>query len=376
MRGIGVSIGVLIVFSAQVVLAQGECTIDVRDAKLTSRGCIPSPSTSGGGGADDSAARASAERKEREAIATRAKAWYLEEGASYYVRGDYRNAIASFEDAQLRRPADEEIEAWLQRARAALAAASRGASAVAVPAPFRRTDTIRADAVALAQRLRWPTSEQTRLAAALARLSSDGDLSVTSRDVVRTWRTIIGRGADPAVIRAAGGTGSRLPAAGTQSFEDCAVFAIANAAGLPYSVVATRATELVREAPWRTPAERGSPQGTIETGGLIGVELVMLTEAMGQADIVGSAAFFDVVGSNRSVMVNVVPPSGNFSTGHEVVLSRAFRHEGVRWFEMIDSNQNVMERRYLTEAELNTILQETGIAFRSNSGTTPSPLRR
>lgn len=73
--------------------------------------------------------------------------------------------------------------------------------------------------------------------------------------------------------------------------------------------------------------------------------------------------------------MNVVPEDGNVEGGHEVVLTKAFQHSGETWYEIMDSNQGPQRRLYLSAKELNTILQENGVTFRPEPGTTPKLLR-
>lgn len=229
---------------------------------------------------------------------------------------------------------------------------------------------------ALAKRLGWSAEEQGRLATALNRLGSDGDQNVTDTQIRRAWQDVLVRGQDGDIARkAAQGDGPGLSGAGKQSFEDCTIFALANASGLPYSVVAARATKLIGEGEWRDAAARANPQKAIEQKGLIGGEVVMLAEAFGQAEVVPSSAFAKTLKEGRPVMVNVVPENGNVDGAHEVVLTKVFQHGGKTWYEMMDSNQGPQRRLYLSSKELNTMLQENGVAFRPEPGTTTKLLR-
>ena len=101
----------------------------------------------------------------------------------------------------------------------------------------------------------------------------------------------------------------------------------------------------------------------------------MLAESFGQAEVVSSSAFAKTLNQGRPVMVNVVPQSGNVKGGHQVVLTKTFQHGGETWYEMVDSNQGPQQRLYLSAKELNTILQENGVAFRPEPGTVPKLLR-
>lgn len=227
---------------------------------------------------------------------------------------------------------------------------------------------------ALARHLGWGTHKQARLTKALNSLNVDG--AGTSAQSRRAWQDILARGQDGDIAReASNGEGPGLPGAGTQSFEDCAIFALANATGQPYGVVAARATKLIGEGGWRDAAERKNPQAVIELQGLNGGEVIMLAEAYGQAKVVPSSAFAKTLKEGRPVLVNVVPADGNFNIGHEVVLTKAFQHNGETWYEMMDSNQGPQRRLYLSAKELNTIQKENGVAFRPESGTTPKLLR-
>jgi hypothetical protein len=113
----------------------------------------------------------------------------------------------------------------------------------------------------------------------------------------------------------------------------------------------------------------------IEKSGLNGAEVIMLAESLGQAEVVSSADFARALKDGSLVMVNVTPRSGNSNGGHQVVLTKAFQHEGAPWYEMIDSSQGSHQRLYLSADELDTILQENGIAFRREPGQTPKLLR-
>jgi hypothetical protein len=305
----------------------------------------------------------------------------LTQGIDFYNRSDFANAIASFEDALLGNPGDEDIEEWIKRARSAMSR-RRGASVATATGTVsgsrrdtRAVSVLARQTEALATALGWSGDQRTRLMTAFSQLTGDG-APARDVDIVRTWGVITRRGQQSALAaKASAGSGPGLPAAGLQAFDDCAVFAVANASNLPYSVVATRAAGIIRLAEWRTAAERANPQRTIERGGLTGNELLILAEAMGQAEVVPSTSFAATLRAGRRIMVNVVPPSGDIHTGHEVVLTRTFEHEGATWYEMIDSNQGPWQRRYLSAGELSTILQERGVALRPNPGTSPSLLR-
>lgn len=101
----------------------------------------------------------------------------------------------------------------------------------------------------------------------------------------------------------------------------------------------------------------------------------MLAEAFGQAEVVPRADFAKILKAGRPVLVNVVSQDGDVSGGHEVVLTKAFQHGGEPWYEMMDSNQGPQRRLFVSAQELNTVLQENGVAFRPESGTAPTLLR-
>ena len=226
---------------------------------------------------------------------------------------------------------------------------------------------------ALAKDLGWSADEQLRLDSALNKLDFDGDTSVTSTTIVQTWQDILTRGhGEDFMKEAAQGKGPGLPGAGKQSFEDCTIFALANATGLPYPEVAARATKLIREGKWRNAAESSNPQKTIEKHGLIGGEVVMLAEAFGRVEVINSADFAKTLKEGHTVMTNVVPSNGDFKKGHQVVLTKTFQHKGETWFELIDSNQaGSGQRLYLSKKELYIIQKENGVVYRPDRGTIP-----
>lgn len=230
---------------------------------------------------------------------------------------------------------------------------------------------------ALGKRLGWSAVKQANLAEALNSLVVDGDPNATGTQIRQIWQDVLNRGHGGDIAREASqGNGPGIPGAGQQAkYQDCTVFALANAAGLPYGVVAARATKLIREGEWHDAAERANPQKLIEQNGLNGGEVVMLAEILGQAEVVRSSDFAKTLKEGRRVMVNVVPENGNANYGHEVVLTKTFQHGGETWYEMMDSNQGSQRRLYLSAKELNTMLQERGVAFRPEPGTTPKLLR-
>lgn len=228
---------------------------------------------------------------------------------------------------------------------------------------------------AIAKRPEWSSVDRTRLDNALRSLSRKGE-PVSDNQINGIWSNMLIRGNDELLAReASGGTDPGFPGAGLQKggSHDCAVFALANAAGLPYGVVAARAAELISQGEWRKPAERQNPRMAIEQRGLNGGELVILAEAFGQAEVVKNSEFVKTLKEGRPIMVNVVPEGGK--GGHEIVLTKTFKHGGETWYEMMDSNQGPLRRLYIGKEDLNLILQENGVAFRPEPNTTPKLLR-
>jgi hypothetical protein len=226
-------------------------------------------------------------------------------------------------------------------------------------------------------RVEWSEADPSRLNAALNKLKPDGDPNVTDTEIRETWRDVLSRGQTQELAReAAKGDGPGLYGAGEQTrHEDCAIFALATAAGQPYGVVAARATELVGAGEWRSAAERAEPQKAIEQRGLKGGEVIMLAEVFGEVEVVHSGDFAATLKGGRPVMVNLVPENGDVDRGHQVVLARAFQHGGETWYEMIDSNQGPRRRLYVSARELEIMLQENGVAFRAEAKKTPMLFR-
>lgn len=218
----------------------------------------------------------------------------------------------------------------------------------------------------------WDPKEHKRLELALGSLKEEVDAKATPADIRRAWTDVKSRGQPEALVRqAAQADGPNLYGAGEQTIhQDCTIFALAIAAGLPYGVVAARATSLIGDAEWRSAVEREAPQKTIEQVGLIGGEVIFLTEAFGQVEVVPRASFAKTLKEGRPVMVNLFPYSGNAYSGHQVVLAKAFQHRGELWYEMIDSNQGSVRRLYLNATELRVLQQERGIVYRSEDKAT------
>jgi len=226
----------------------------------------------------------------------------------------------------------------------------------------------------LAQKLGWNPEELKRLDRALNELAADLD-EVTHEQIDQTWEDVIARSQKEDLVRQASeGNGPGFLGAGEQtSFSDCAIFALANATGRPYGVVAALAAELIREGTWRKAKERENPQNLIETSGLNGGEIIMLAEAFGHAEVIKIKDFAKTLKEGRSVMVNVIPESREGA--HEIVLTKIFQYGGEAWFEAMDSNQGPLRRLYFNEQELSIIILENGVAFRPEPGATPKLLR-
>jgi hypothetical protein len=225
---------------------------------------------------------------------------------------------------------------------------------------------------AFARHLGWDPAKRDHLRDSLYALELDR-YTFDQEAINRTWRDIRARGADPAIAQnAAQVRGLDLPGAGRQSFQDCAVFALANATGRPYSLVGALAAETIRNGGWREAGDRADPQKAIEDRGLTGGEVILLAETYGRAEVVPPAAFEKTLGEGRPIMVDLRVEGGG---RHEVVLTKAFPHAGETWFEVMDSNRGPLERRYLSARELQPLLRENGVVYRPERGTVPALLR-
>lgn len=197
-------------------------------------------------------------------------------------------ALAQAKDAEARAKALDDKEA-LSIAQQAVTVAGRALTRALKMKRALFIKTMNAQA----GQLGWSADEQARLNTALNKLASGGDPNVTLGQLRQAWQNALARGSTGDLARkASAGDGPGFPGAGTQTrYEDCAVFALANAAGLPYGVVATRAAGLIRQGEWRDDAERANPQKAIEQAGLMGGEVVMLAEAFGRAEVVPMSDF-------------------------------------------------------------------------------------
>lgn len=280
----------------------------------------------------------------------------------------------------------QELKAWKGRLETSIATYDREFEAALAAARFEGrleaetralTDAkVIAAMLAHARKLGWPPEEVKNLEAALAQFAGFTN-GATRQDVQEVWREMNRRAGDPELTRlASAGRGPIMPGAGQQSFGDCAVFAVANAAGVPYSVAAARAAALIREGGWRGPVSASHPQATIEKQGLIGGEVVMLAEAFGQAKIIEPEDFAQTLRDGRPVMINTrVGVPGSAPGNHEVVLTRTFEKDGETWYQLRNSWKGHEKPLYVSQDELDVILAETGVAYAPDPGTRVSPLR-
>ena len=226
------------------------------------------------------------------------------------------------------------------------------------------------------KKMGWSADEQTRFNKALDELGDfKSDASATPDNIDKAWNNMLARsGSTELAKEASQGGGPGFPGAGQQTrYNDCVVFALANATGRPYGVVGAAAGELIRNSDWHSTYEQTHPDQAIERRGLNGGEVVALAQNFGKANIVLSGAFADTLKSGRPILVDVSPPGAE--GGHEVVLTKAFSHQGQTWYELMDSNQGPIRRLYLSDSELHSLLKENGVAFSPDTGRTPKLLR-
>jgi hypothetical protein len=230
--------------------------------------------------------------------------------------------------------------------------------------------------------LGWSAEKLARFKDSLINFGTDLHPNVPSATIDEIWHKLANRAQDTELARKASqGDGPNLFAqAGNQTrYNDCTIFALANACGLPYGVVAARATTIVRDAGWRKAAERESPQQSIESRGLMGGEVLLLAETFGRGEIVRSSDFAKSLKEGQPVLACVklkVATADQDRSLHQVVLARTFQHDRQTWYEMIDSNQRGQQRLYVSAIELDSMLYGNGIAFRAEANTTPQLLRK
>jgi hypothetical protein len=229
----------------------------------------------------------------------------------------------------------------------------------------------------LARTLGWSFEKQACLAMALNTLDLDPGHGFDVSKAGQAWRSMTARGELPTLVAAARAAGGMsLTGSGTQTgYQDCALFALASATGRPYGYVGALASDLIRKGDWRDASRRSDPEHTMEAEGLSGGELVMLAEMLGQARTVAPGEFASAIKSGAMLLVRISPTAGVHDHGHEVVLTTAFTHEGLPWFEVLDSNRGPLRRMFATAEEIGALLLENGIAYQAERGRTPAPLR-
>ena len=224
---------------------------------------------------------------------------------------------------------------------------------------------------AVALRKGWSAEKRVRLDHELHDLDLDENFDHDDVLADRVWKDVQSRGANELLKReAANGRGTNLfdVSAGRQTnYNDCAVFALANASGRPYGFVVALATELISQESFHSLVDQQNPQNAIEKVGLNGGEVIMLAETMGQAQIIPPSEFAQTIQTGRPIMINV--------NNHEVVLSRTFKHNGETWYEMIDSHLDARGRRFLSDTEVKAIIVENGVSYKHDKGVTPQLLK-
>ena len=227
---------------------------------------------------------------------------------------------------------------------------------------------------ALANNLGWDDKKRKRLDVALNKLAPAFDRSVTQDQIKQTSQTIIIRGREIESLR--GVEFLRLPVQVDKPVSKTVLF-------LLWPMPLDCLTEwllrgLLNSSAWVIGAALRIvriPQEAIEKKGLTGGEVILLAESFGQAEVIPRSAFEKTLNEGRPIMVNVVSPDGNWNRGHEVVLTKTFQYQNDTWFEIMDSNLGPQRRLYLTRKELDIIIQENGVAFCPEPGTTPRLLR-
>ena len=231
---------------------------------------------------------------------------------------------------------------------------------------------------AMAGTLGWPAKKRAHLNVILNALKSGREVVGTSEQIKKAWKAILARKGDAVFAsEAASGHGPDLSGAGTQTdFNDCAVFALSAASDRPYGFVAARAASLIRDGEWNDPVERAHPDQVIGKWGIYDLEIVMMSEILGRADVVTASNFGKVLQQNHPIMVGVVSENGDMDGGHEVVLTRSFQHGGQTWYAVMDSNQGPARRLYASSKELDLMIQDNGVTFRPDVKATPQLLRK
>lgn len=218
----------------------------------------------------------------------------------------------------------------------------------------------------------WPAEKRARFSAALLALGltrEDDHLEV--EHTYLSWHDLATRPTDADLETAADAApGSAVFSASQgQQFhhQDCAIFALANASGRPYGVMASAAADAVSRDTSRSDAQRGDPNKTTADLGLNGAEVIYLAEKFGQVSVVRPRDFTQTLAAGDAIMVNVGE--------HEVVLTKSFQHDGKPWFEVMDSLQPTTQRVYVSAAELNAKITENGVVYHAEPGNTVPLLR-
>lgn len=331
--------------------------------------------------AEMAASRRTIEKAEELARASRARGYAKGEAAALAARARAEGALARLKQlVEEARKSQKAIESVYFKAKAEYTGLMKTREPL-LPGPPRDPALVEAERLIrqmkeLAVKMGWPPDECKRVAMALDRLGAL-ELKETPRARIEAlWRACDARRGDAALLEALARAGGAGPVGrGRQTVHnDCVLFAVSQASGVPYGLVSNRAAEIVRRAEWRGAADRKDPSAAL-TRGLNGGELVLLVESLGRAEVVKSAAFAKVLEDGKPVLVNVTPPGGE-GGGHQVVLTKTFRHGGKTWFVMRESNRGLDELVFLQAEELESLLGEAGgIVFRSDPGRTPTLLR-
>lgn len=214
------------------------------------------------------------------------------------------------------------------------------------------------------EKMKWPKSERDRLRRGFEKFSTFDDPKESVEQLAGIWAGITQRNGNAELERLADATkGFSATGAGIQSFNDCAVFALANAAGVPYGAAAAVATKFIANGKWRSPEERAQARKTVEERGLNAGEVLMVAEHFGQAEVLGTAQFDAVLKQSHPILVNVVPSSGNAWNGHQIVLTKVFKDGAQKWFQALDSNRSPVTKIYIKAEELDVLIKESGIAY-------------
>ena len=107
-------------------------------------------------------------------------------------------------------------------------------------------------------------------------------------------------------------------------------------------------------------------------------EIVMVVEAFGRGQVVATADFVQTLMDRKAIIVGLEYATSDPKkplTGHSVVLTKTFLHNGDRWYEMVNSQTSPWKRQYLSEDELKTLLFRKGIVYNPEPGTSVKELK-